>query len=528
MADIFQNLYGGLDPRQNESTINVEDFMPKDPEIDSLTKSIQREEEIRNAATENVRKYQEALKFDPVESASKRYKDKYKWKGASPLRKLGTVGFGVMDFLSNFDQKGGIAGEIKRQEQQKFDNLQKTVPQQINSERITGTNAADLAQKYEKERTARDKNNATIAFKKLLESTKDANQKERLLQGWAKLENEGEITTARVREMAARTKLFGSQAANVQKQSENPQNIFEFSNMGSNGKLAPGAVDLYKDLKKSEQRAPRPFSPRIERDPTTTNFSFDPISGKFEMKKITPRNIFDPNTGSLTPMAGQVPAISKEYTNETEVRQINDMQSAYSMLDQATATALDDLRSGKIQDYSGINDTGIIRQFNALLESVPERAFMRSTGQVMSSFATLNHIKAVYGGRAPQALAEDLALIVEGRGASGIQKASALMAQKYATEMYLHAKAGDVRAEQYFSDPNFYQYLKGRSSWLLKQAKNKERNIKQPTLPELIKDFDVYNRGRDTGKNSQEVRPGDPQVSNPLYKDMLRKSGNIK
>ncbi|CAB4142766.1 hypothetical protein UFOVP434_36 [uncultured Caudovirales phage] len=531
MNDIFQNLFGGLDPTQNQTSIDVEDFMPKDPEIDELKNRYKQNQERAARAQTDIERYQKALEFDPISAANKRYKDKYKWKGASPLRKLGTVGFGLLDAFSHLDKRGGIKGEIDRQEQKRFDNLQSTIPGQITTERLTQQNANNVMTDMQRQSELRDKNNATIAYKNALMKMTGAAQQEKLKQGWEKLEQTGQLNSANIKKVIADAALSTEKAktAGLAKNPFEAAQLMQTENNPVKDKPAfmRDLTDMFKAQGKARPSNSRPYGLQKIMGPPAKELSVD-NSGNLVEKDYRKIDLFDPDPrANLSPAQRLTAATSATGkvmdTSSPDYKRLKEIDYGAKLMEGAAASILDDVATGNIQKFAGINDTGILAAARRLTNNDPYQAAAINGTLQQASIATMAHVRAINGGGRPAlAFIEGIENVLQSKAGSPQEKATAILSQSYIMQMSKLSQLGNAEAESFFRSPDWANFLSKKIASMESVSRQTGRAVTPPNIMELIEEFKSRRAKGDSGKPAAEATPRDRQI-NPIADDRARK-----
>jgi hypothetical protein len=470
----------------------------------------------------NIAQYQNQLKFDPIAAADKRKKDIFKWKDASFGRKLGTVGLNALDIFGQMLGGPGARKLVDEQEQRRFDNIQKTVPQQITNERQLLTDAGDNLVKLQEQKRKRDDNLATIELKKLLDRTKNNTLKQKFLNDAESLRQQGLLTPAKVKLLEAQAKLTLTKDDQANINLSTPISDFDAARRLGTGELGP---NFLKDL-----TAVRGTKPAQQFRPPQTQLrnsglaqwevAYDPLTNSYKKQQVQDFVTFDPATQTLKPATSPFAGVNSSSARKTtqQMQKFNDIENTNKTLSQATNSLLDDYGSGRLDQVTGLNSIPAVQSFRQMFLNEPDIAAAITSGQT-SSLATLQHLKALYGGRAPQELAQEIAGIVEGRGGSPLAVISAIMSQKYVSEMFLRSEAGDKVADQILADPKFYAFLKKKSQSAISLSKTKFATA-APSLDEIMQEF-RKKEYKDSGKPAAQMKPNEGQ-GNPLV-DAFRK-----
>lgn len=535
-----QDFYSELDPNHfADNLINTYDpanpmkqFNTEENEIaDRMKAQLLRSQE----AARNIDNYQNDLKYDPVAEASKQYRDKYKWKGQTKTTKAKTIGTGILDVLGLAAGKG-LKQNIQEKTDAEFKRRAQTIPQQITNERLTENNATNAYNDLAKVKAAKEKEQAVIAYKSLLMRTSDQQKRDQLAFKVRELEEKGiPLTLAQVEKLEAESKLVGAKTVTEDETRflKNPIGMAEW--MRRNPENSAELLGNYEKIQKAIAKAKpeRQFAPRIlDEGGTQFELSVNPISQEVESKQVKPRTAFQITPNSVTPMQqpnGMTgPNSTAARLTPAEFKIFSDMDKTAKLLRSTSATMLNDIAKNDIDAYSGFNDSHFGRLLNGLFQDDPRVAAAWAQGPQMGSIATLQHLKAMYGGRAPQALAQDLDQLISGKMANGLGKASAIMSQQLIAEMFVLSQAKDPRATRLFSDPNFYGFLKDNMAALIGDAKAAGQ-LRQPvpTVPNVGKLMNDYlQRSQGTNQPSPFIVNKSNAIVNRVLE--LQKKNTVK
>jgi len=444
-------------------------------------------------SSEEITRLTKSLEYDPRKKAHQDWKSRYKWKGASPLRKLGSIGMGVADVLSAFSKDGTIYQDYQKAGQSQYNDLQQNVNNQITNQQKLASNANTVLEKMDQDRQKKENNLAQIELKKLLDKTSNPTEAIRIQQAVAQMEREGTLTAAKVANLGARTGLTNTQNEVLKETGYDPKNPYGAASrlMKMKPEEKTGYLENFEAIQKAiaKGRPERQFAPRTFTEGGPQHeLSIDPVSQEVSAKMVTPRTAFAVTPTGMTQLPQPEGMTGPNSTNArltpAEFKIFSDMDKTAKLLRSASTNILSDIANNNINAYSGFNDSHVGRILNGLFEDNPQIAAARALGPQQASIATLQHLKAMYGGRAPQALAQDLDQLIAGKMANGLGKASAIMSQQLIAEMFLLSQAKDPRASKLFSDPNFYQFLKQNSVKLIKDAENsKQLGLLTPQMP---------------------------------------------
>jgi hypothetical protein len=535
MQDISVNLSDYMDPEPQQSQqINIEDFMPKDPEMDRLEEERLFQDARRKKAASQIDQYQSDLAFDPVATTSQEYKDKFKWKGATKKRKLGTIGLGILDFLGNM-QGRGIKDVIEDKNEKIFNNRKATIPGQITTERITETNANDKIAQLNKERELRDKNNATIAYKNALMKMTGAAQQEKLRQGWEALSQKGEVNSANIQKLIAEAAL-ATEKSKIAGLATNPiqaAQLFQTKNNPVSDNPA-----FMKDLKdmfgaQAAGRPQRTYGMQYKQDPPSVEVGFD-ANGNYYEKPTRNERIFNPNPNvadneRITPLTQ--PAEGKVLPQSSaEVKRIRETKFSMDLFNNSSATLLDDLYTGRINDQALLMDTSIGRILRQMTNNDPVRATSAREALNSASLAAIQHVRAITGGRPAAGFITDLEDLLTAKGGTPVEKAAAQLQQRFSLEMALYSLTGNTKYDRLFADPKFYSFMKDLNASIITKTMlaRKDPSIVRPSIPKLSDIIQKYNmyilkQAGDKGKLQKDILPGDKQKTNPLLGPLLGK-----
>jgi hypothetical protein len=433
---------------------------------------------------ENIKNLSKSIDYDPIEKARKEYREMYKWKDASKKRKLGSIGLGILDTLLAVNSGRGLRARREEEELQRYKLLQDRANNQINLERQRENSLNNLfgrlSSEYEKARVNKEKNELLFKAKEEANRIQDVNVKNKFITEVAKLAAQGELNAVKIEK--------------IKNELNRPKNIVDFAALLSEKKVPMEAKDIAKELFEATQRD-TPLKYQLKTSPVESRLVYNPETKDVEVRREQAQKIFNNLTGQLedlyTPSGVYLPA--------AEITKVQEMKAADNLFRMGAANALSDLASGRITDYTGLKNTELGRRFSSFINADPNIAMARSLGWQTPSFASLMHVKGIYGGRAPQALINDLELILEGKGgATPEQYASALLTQAILTRSNLLERANYLPLKSVYGDSNFYNYVKARMSHLVSKAKNKEAIGNLPYLEDLIQEYLNYKSIRKT------------------------------
>ncbi len=514
--NIFQNQYGGLDPTEKpNSPVNIGE--DEDLQTSRLIRELMDQ---AKQAGKKIEPLDNQLDFDPIASAQKRWKDHYKWKGVSTARKLGSIGYGILDGLSNFGSKNAIQ-KIQDQEQQKFDNLKSTIPGRIDDQQKIVTNSQNLIQKLTQDQDKKASNKATIAFKKLLMNTTDATKRAQMEIEWERLNQTGQATEARVALMGAQKGLTEQKTETEKVQGSLPRNIFGAAQLDASGKLAPNFMKSFETLAGLQNKG-KGRGANLQLRPESgnmTNVTMDD-DGNVKLTPYKEQQIFNPNPSldlspeqRLTKIPG--PVGGRNYpTSGPEFKRLQDTMYSSDLFDQGVTAMINDVYTGEFEKRSLFNDTGIGRKIREMTNNDPvsaESARASLNNQMMSA---AQHIRTVIGRFPSVGFAEKLEAGLNAQGGTAPEKFAAQITQKYALAMAKASMAGRDDYNQFFHDPQFYDYMQKRSAALYKVAVEKKYRGGAPSLQQLMKDY-AAEKQKNNVIDPRNSGPGIPYIKDP-------------